>query len=620
MSGSRGGRRAAQPAMGWKPPERLLGNGLAVRFIAEKDGREKVFEFADLPVRPMVARWLARAFARRTGPRRALKQVETAEFLFGAVKTFAEVLGRQWPAVTDVSELSTAHLQAFHDHCGAERGGSDYRVQTLRSVLRDDPELPAEVRTVLVLEWAPPKPVEPAEPKEQEYTDSEWQQIMTALRRDVRVARDRIRAGRDVLARYRAGEAAEGSLEEVEGRLLDIFDRTGGFPRYEGKNHSHVNDVDLVGGSMLLVSRLCLTLHEMTAFALLLTALTSENFGTVAQWPAAHYRPDGGGEDGPKVALVEQTKARRGPEREHMVVPLEDLPSGLAEVLSASEEDRLLQSPLKVYQLLLELSEVSRRHGGHAGAFTARAGTPGRFGGNGWVCGVGHHHVARWARDRGFGLGDRVPISVRRIRQTVIERRRRPVAHTRDTMNDQYLMPSKRVRRESQTVVAAALQAEVDKARARQRVPVFTTAFIAGFHADPQTAAAEVGLEPEVVKRLLEGEQDTVLAGCVDHLSGPHTTPGQPCPASFLSCLDCLNARALPHQLPVQMAAAEHIAALRPHLDPAVWGIRWRPRLDQLEEIVNTYTATERQRAQAAITGEYRQMVAELVDGRWDLR
>ncbi|REF00739.1 hypothetical protein [Thermomonospora umbrina] len=619
MQGSRGGRRAAQPDAGWQAPERLLNDEMAVRFIAERDGQEEIFDFAPLPVQPPVTRWLARAFARRTGPRQAVKHVATAKLLFGTVRVFAESLGRCRPAVHDVADLTPAHLQAFYDDIQEATGGGDYRLQTLRSVLRDDPELPETVRTALVLEWAPAKKPQ-TEPVEKEYTDQEWQQIMTAIRRDIRNARDRIRAGRHHLALFRGGEFAEGSAEEAEGHLLDFFDRTGDFPRYGGKNHHRVNAVNAFGGSTVLAARLCLTLHEMTAFALLLTALTGENFGTVAKWPAAHYRPDGGLGHGPEVALVEEVKARRGPEREHMVVPLEDLPPGLGEVLATTGEERLLLSPLKVYRLLLELSEVSRRHGGHSGAFTAKGCGPGRYGGNSWARGPGSQHVARWARDRGFSAEDRVALHVGRIRQTVIERRRRPVAHTRNTMNDQYLMPGKRVRQESQTVVAAAQLAEVDKARGRHRVPVFTAAFVARFRSDPQAASAEVGLEPEALKRLVEGDQDTALASCTDHLAGPHTPAGQPCMASFLSCLDCVNARALPHQLPVQIAAAENLAALRPHLEPAVWEIRWKPRLQQLHDIANAYTPAERHRAQVLISDQDRQTVADLLDGRWDLR
>jgi hypothetical protein len=215
---------------------------------------------------------------------------------------------------------------------------------------------------------------------------------------------------------------------------------------------------------------------------------------------------------------------------------------------------------------------------------------------------------------------DRPPIDVPRIRQTVIQRRRRPVAHTRRTMNDQYLLPSRRVQQDSKAVVAAALHDEVDKARTRQRVPVFTAAFVARAHTDLQGAAGAVGLEPETLKRLLSGDQDTALASCTDHLASPHAAAGQPCPASFLSCLDCDNARALPHQLPVQLAAADRIAALRPHLDPAVWRAHLEPRLRQLNEISSHYTPNERDRARRQVTDQQRRMVDELLQGRWELR
>lgn len=624
MTGSRGGRRAVLPGAGWAAPERLLEGGLAVRFIAEKTGKEQIFDFAGLPAEPEVARWLARAFARRTGPRHGIKSVGSARNMFNTVQVFTEVLSRQQSPVTGVTGVTADCIQAFGEHCGDR---SRNRIETLRSLLRDDPELPAKARQVLVVDWAAPRQPGPARPKDPEYTDAEWQQIMTAVRKDVRTARDRIRAGRVLLAGYRAGELAAGSAEEAEGKLLDIVDRTGDVPRCGGRWQSAVKEVGAAGGIAAVMSRLCLTLHEMTAFALLLTALTGENFGTIAAWPAVCYRPDGGRVDGPNLALIEEVKPRRGPEREHMVAPLEDLPEAVAGVLTVpGEEDQLFRSPLRVYQLLVELTEVSRRHGGHGGAFSARAAGRGPSGESAWVCGVGGHHVYRWARDRGFpagrgqGQAGRSPVSVRRIRQTVIERRRRPVAHTRATMNDQYLMPSRKVRCDSQAVIAGALDDEVGKARARQRVPVFTAAFIARFAEDPDGAAREAGLEAGTVSRLLAGEQDTVLASCTDHLASPHAELGQPCSASFLSCLDCPNARALPGQLPAQIAAAEQIAALRPHLSPAMWEARFRPRLDQLEEIVNTYTPAERDHARGQVSTRLRQTVSDLLDGRWDLR
>jgi hypothetical protein len=49
-------------------------------------------------------------------------------------------------------------------------------------------------------------------------------------------------------------------------------------------------------------------------------------------------------------------------------------------------------------------------------------------------------------------------VHVGRIRQTVIEHRRQPVAHTRQTMNDHYLRRSRAVEHDSRTVVGATLR------------------------------------------------------------------------------------------------------------------------------------------------------------------
>ena len=591
-AGRRGGRRAAQPGPEWAAPERLPPGGeAAVRFIEEKCGRERTFDFAATPAsRVCGSGWPGRSHAgpaRGREPRGSPPPRATST----STRSFAELLAGWQPRVVDAAGVGAAHVEGFHRRYDGLRSQGTY-VDLLRSLLRDDPELAEDTRAALVRTRA--KPAEQSGTKEREYTDAEWQQIMTAVRGDVRAARDRIRAGRDLLRRHRAGAVDPASADGGIGALLDVFDRTGDFPRYRGGGLTH--EVSAAGGAFALAGRLCLTLHEMTAFALLLVALTGENFGTVAAWPATHYRPDGGLPDEPGVALVEAAKPRRGPEREHMVTPVEDVPAGLAGLLAApDEESRLLRSPLKVYQLLLELSEVSRRHGRHAGAFSGYTPRPGRFGPR-WTSGVEAHHVCRWARHHGFpdagsaGTAGRPGVDVRRMRQTVLEHRRRPVAHTRRTLDDRYLLPSPRARADGVAVLAAALGEEVAKARAGQAVPVFTAAFAARARADPDGAAAEAGMAVQALQRLLSGEQDTALASCVDHLAGPHADAGQPCPASFLSCLGCPNARALPHHLPVQIAAADRIAALRPHLDPAVWQARYQQPLRRLGDIVDAYT------------------------------
>jgi len=574
--------------------------GTAVRFLEETGRSSKVFTFGKMPVDPAMQRWLAQVFANRAGARSSVKRLKTAESMFVVLGMFAAVLSESAAPVRGPQDLTAAHIAAFRLRHAAKKAGWRYLKQ-LQSILRDDPALPREVLVAMLTVPRPERGGDGAPGGVTAYTDSEMQLIMTAVRHDIRTARDRIRAGRALLARYRADRPGLDSGDQQAGWVLDVFEATGEMPRYpSGLLMAAVNRG---GGAFQLASRLCLTLHEVTAFAVLLTALTGENFGTVVAWPAACHRPDGrhdvSAEDG-GVALIEQVKPRRGPEREHMVVPLEDLPPGLREVLSGDADDRLFRSPLRLYLLLAELTEVSRRHGGHTSVFSAFTPYPGRHGGPPWVEGVGAHHLRRWASAHGFPTADLAEqaglpaVSVRRLRQTVIEQARRPVSHTRATMNDHYLMRSRDVRDDSRRVVSAALRDEVAKARAVQRMPVFTAEFLARAGQDLEGAAAESGLEVQTLKRMMAGEQDTVLASCTDHLAGPYSDAGEPCTASFLACLGCQNARALPHQMPVQLAAAERIAQLRGHLEPTLWQVRYEPRLQQLLDILRAYTLAEK--------------------------
>lgn len=127
-----------------------------------------------------------------------------------------------------------------------------------------------------------------------------------------------------------------------------------------------------------------------------------------------------------------------------MIGALEDVPESLRQALAASGDHHLLRSPLRLYELLIELTEVSRRHGGHVLLFSAFTPYPRRHGHSSWMEGLQGHHVKRCAKARGFPNREKVTrepglpaVEVRRLRQTVIEQRRRPVSHTRRTKGAQ---------------------------------------------------------------------------------------------------------------------------------------------------------------------------------------
>ncbi|WP_217491788.1 hypothetical protein [Tsukamurella pseudospumae] len=564
-----------------------------------------------------IRRWLAERVADQFSTRSTVKRLSTARGLVHTAKRFAVVIAEHPTPARTPQDVGPEHVLAYRERYQhlKPRTVATY-VESLRQLLDGDEQLTTHTRDTLAAVRV--RQGSHRNVSKTGYTDDQWQQILTAARHDIRLARTRIENAQQLVARYRSGQVPAGSDDAALGSLLDGFDRTGQLPRTKSGYATPV--VNRFGGLIKVSSMLCLSPGELVAFAVLLIALTGQNFGTIAAWPAAHFRPDGGLTDR-GVALVEASKPRRGPEREHMIIALEDI------LTSDDPERRWLRSPLRVYQLLLSLGETARRLSGSDNLFAGRIAKQIVHTPTPWITTLVSLHVQRWAAAHGFPTATTTTaargkpvVAVRTLRLTAIERRRRPMAHTTATMNDTYLMPQRSVQVEGQAVVAAALNSEVDKAHKHARVPVFTRHFVDLAHHDPHAAATHAGMDVPVLTGLLDGSHDTILLSCRDNEDSPHSPPGSPCPVSFLTCLDCTNARALPHQLPVQLAAADALVQLRPHLQPELWAARYAPRLQQLHEITASFSRAEIDHARTAITAEHRQRVNDLLEGQWDLQ
>lgn len=618
-AGAGPGRPASQPPPGWQSPRhRHRSDPSTVVFVEELTGKTTMLDLSGLPVSEAMRIWLAEALARRVGARSGVKRTSSAMIKYQLVVRLAESLKTASPARPE--QFGASHVKRFRLAHQGKPIGRTY-MKGLRELLRDDPRLATAARAELF-----DKPlgktgaVAPLAP----YTDTQWHRLTSLMRGDIRRARDRIRAGRALLVAYRAGRLEQGGDEQRLGEILDMIDRTGDVPR-DARGRPKPWVTRLGGGRGHYAGhRLCLAPFEATAFCLYLVALTGINFGTVGSWPEAHLRPDGGlGVDA--VALIETSKPRRGPDREHLVLAVEDdVPPELAEILIDETSDwRLMRSPLRIYELLLELTELSRRHGRHQRAFGCLAvnqGGPGR-----WRVDLSSksRYPDLWAIKHGRVSGggcDTAAVDVRRLRQTVIERTRRPAGHTTATMNDRYLARSPQVQAESRIIVGDALRDQVDKARVKQQVPVLTTRWVQDARRDPLHAARDAGLDPATVTDIIDGGMDTVAAACADPLDSPFSEARIPCTASFLDCLSCPNARALPHHLPIQIGLRDQLAALRAHLEANVWASRYATAHSQLDQILGHYSAPERDQARRALTASHTEMINDLLDGRLDLR
>ncbi|KQZ72167.1 hypothetical protein [Nocardioides sp. Root151] len=361
-------------------------------FLDETTGHVTLFEFTDLPVAEPIRRWLAERVAGQFTTRSTVKRLPTARSLVDTARHFAVVLSEHPVTATRPEDVVAEHLLDFRRRYEQlkPRTMSGY-VENLRRLLRGDERLSSDARAGLAAIRV--RGMSRRDISKRGYTDTEWQEILTAVRHDVRAARDRIRAARRLLGRYRAGELPTGSEDVTLGRLLDGFERTGQLPRKLDTNATP--DVRRCGGLVNVAGMLCLSPNELAAFALLLISLTGQNYGTIAAWPAAHFRPDGGLTD-EGLALVEACKPRRGPDREHMVIALEDLIAG------GDREHRWSRSPLRVYRMLLDLGDTARRLSNSQGLFVGRIAKKTAHTPNPWITTLTSQHVQRWAAGHGF--------------------------------------------------------------------------------------------------------------------------------------------------------------------------------------------------------------------------
>ncbi|MGW3690428.1 hypothetical protein [Streptomyces sp. NPDC005125] len=185
-------------------------------FYEEQSGLRKVFDLSGFPVPIEMQQWMARLLASRCGPRGGSKRTRTAQGYFDVLKRFATVLAKVESVPSRPGELTAAHFQAFRKRYEEVPTALRLYVLALRRMMQPREELTADARRELLRTRLP---TGTPDGRIFAYSDREWQQIMTALRHDVRTCRDRIREGMRLLAAFRAGGLEVGSQEESLGRL-----------------------------------------------------------------------------------------------------------------------------------------------------------------------------------------------------------------------------------------------------------------------------------------------------------------------------------------------------------------------------------------------------------------
>ncbi|MCY0927899.1 hypothetical protein OTB20_17095 [Streptomyces sp. H27-H1] len=604
---------------------------MVVRCFSQ-DGEEcKDYDFSSLTMAAGLRDALVAAFVKRTAPGAGLTSLESMNKSRRAVFLFDRYVSTlSWPP-TAMVHVMPEHIDGMLKH-RAHVARSGQEVAEFVRVLARAEGVGERLAGRMEVPFAPRPDMEP----KASYSRAEFKRIAEAARKDLRVAAARIRANRETLRQIRAGEITScGDIRVQERwRLLDSVDRLGDVPRTvrvsgPGKeNLSQQRWITRHGTVKEIICWLHLSSDEVAAAAVLLGVLTGENPEVILKTPATHHRADGySGAAG--TAIVSLRKLRRG-RRAYMDLALTEVPDWISipdqpDEVSAKDE---LHTAFGLYVLLHELTARSRTLVGGPRLLVGYSQSGG--------CGQGRGlrpipasgpQVGR--RSKAWGLtadaaddeDQPVPLVVRLdlLRLTFIELHQRPVAHSEQTMRT-YLVRNRGNVKEYRKVVADTLASEVAHARARGAVAVMSAADVERARTAPEAVAAEQGLDVPTLTRMIAGRLDTVVAACSDHTGGTHGQVGQPCPASFLVCLGCECARALPRHLPVQVLLHDRLEERREQMGALTWAERFAGPHAQLADIMNEHGEAAVHDARHDLTDGDQALVGRLLNRELDLR
>lgn len=617
----------------------MPGGGLVVRCFSQDGKEQRDFDFADLTVSPQLQAALAGAFAQRVAPKKGLTRLSAVAKPFWVSRRFSQYLAQlSWPP-TQVEHLAPEHVDGFLASSSLKTSalrGEAWEIKTMLLLVEGiKPELVVKCRE------PNPKRVRLEENRKQSYSRQEFKRIADAARSDLRNAAKRIRENRELLTRYRVGELTD---PDRRLELLDFVECHGDVPRRlsEGKRtagkHVPMPWVQRCGTVAEAVSGAHLTVSEAIAGVILLGAMTGENPSVLLATPSAHHRADGYA-GGPATAIVDAIKPRRGP-RAYMNLAISQVPDWISipeDQLELPTRDEL-HTPFGVYALMHELTAASRRLTGSDKLFLAYCVTGG--GSNGGGRGLrpldpaaSWYAVAKWSErkklradpDLQAAAGEAtepklIQAKMDRIRLTYLELHQVPVAQTEQTLASDYLGRNRGNYAEYRKVVADALAEEVNKARARGIMATFSEADLEAARIDSGSAVGDFGVGSVTLKKLVEGQLDTVMNGCVDNKNSPYSPAGQPCRASFMACLDCPCARALPRHLPIQTLVHDTLETRRAEMIPLTWTRRFALPHTQLADLLSQHDDADVAEARDAVTDSDRAVVARFLDRELDWR
>ena len=590
MTGSVKGHAAAMPAVGYTRPAQVDPTGLIVAHVTEDGATRQVFDFSDLECSPELLLSLVQGFARAVSQGGRWRAAESAKSGSKSLRRFIRAIASHDPPIRRIDELGPEVWWAWRAEIERTERWPGV-VNHVRVLLIDTPGVPELTRKAMRGRTRTPK-----SRLYVAYSRDEFNRIRAAALTIARAGQQRIDANLATLEVYRNGdEPADAPRVRVRGTtwtagaLLDHLARTGTVSSEvaESGTSSKCRALLNLESATIIDEALFPSATEMLSVAFLLTCARGYNPSVIDTLTVNTGRADDRVSEAP-VHLLHLDKPRRGP-------------------AARCSGESLTGQDGRVIDRAIALTAQARKTMGLLGVPTdslvlyRMPNNYGRDGSKVFSTNLDHKWAnLRWRAMVDLTADDGTPLKVtfQRLRLTEQVLNTKPRQNSAAVSESLYRQPDEQTRVQTASAIIRGQSEALEHARVTVQMRTLTDSDIVSAAVDPTALAERLGVAPEKIRLLLSGALNTATGACMDFEHSPFAErEGEPCRASFLTCLGCSNAVATPAHLPRLVALSGALERIGSAVTPTVWDEDYAVHHTRLTELLEMNTTVEQRAA-----------------------
>ena len=582
---------------------------LRVVSFTDEDGAQWDFDFSDLTAASGLVDDLIAAVVLGSSAGGRWRTRMTVDAAVGAARHLAFYLQAHFPDVASIADISPEVWWAWRS-AREEKSRWPGMVNLSRALLSESPKLPELTRRAMRAKASKPRK---RLPHNDAYSAAEFARIRAAAKGQVRQATARIDANLATLRNYRhSGDTSirimktHGGVVWTAGSALDHLSSTGMMPSNYLARAVVAKAAFELSGVNCPAQAIYPSIREIYCLMVLLVCERGFNLSVMNNLTINSFNAsDPDGED--PIHTVDIDKPRRGSNRYS------------AEILTG-EASKLWETAVRLTQPCRDtLESLGTPSDKLLIAHRAKDLTDGGPFRTDWLDGgIGDHRMAP------LGLladdGSPLTVSLRRLRLSEQVLNQRARQNTDAVSEDVYRNRDSSAAELAAETIVEGQQDALDHAKATVAVRSLSAADIAAARDNPEPVALKLGVPVVTLNLILAGRLDTATSACVDFLNSPFADePGDPCPASFLTCLACANSVITPQHLPRLVALLDALDNVATIVPPRRWTLSYAEHYARLSAVVrNNATGAEIAAARQSASESDRALIEQLLSRNLD--